>query len=146
MHLHHILHHLQWSSSWHIFMIMTLETHVTCIILTTWYSWTYHVILSRDPVFLWSCDYVRRQLLVQDSSCSLYTCHTIHGRSPCTWSIITIILLLLILSVLDTAKHIVLMSYLLLMYLHILSFIVLFPSCTLAGPLLPDFIIFQYLD
>ena len=56
-------------------------------------------------------------------------------------------LLLLLLSVLDTAKHIILMSYLLFLHFHILSLIVLFPSCTLASPLLTDFyIIFQYLD
>jgi len=56
-------------------------------------------------------------------------------------------LLLLLLLVLDTAKYIVLMSYLLLLHFHILSFIVLFPSCTLASLLLTDlYIIFQYLD
>jgi len=45
---------------------------------------------------------------------SLYICHTMHARSPCTWSIVSIFLLLLLLSVLDTAIQIVLfisMSY-----------------------------------
>ena len=56
-------------------------------------------------------------------------------------------LLLLLPSVLDTAKYIVLMSCLLLLLFHILSFIILFPSCTLASPLLTDlYIIFHYLD
>jgi len=67
-----------------------------------------------------------------------YICHIMHARSYCTWSIILIFFLLLLLSVLDTAKHIVLMSYLLLLHLRILFFIVLFPSCTLAGLLLTD--------
>ena len=47
--------------------------------LTTWHSWTYHVILSRDLVFWWSCDYISWQLLVQDIS------------YYCTWSIFSII-------------------------------------------------------
>ena len=38
-----------------IFKILTFETHVTCIILTTWHSWIYHVILSCDLEFLWLC-------------------------------------------------------------------------------------------
>jgi len=130
----------------HIFKILILETHVTCIVLITWHSWIYHDILSCDLEFLWSCDYVTRQLLVQDVSCSLYTCHTMHARSYCTWSISWLFLWLLLHSVLDISIHIVLMSYLLLLHLHIL-FYCSFPSCTLASPLLTDlYIIFQYLD
>jgi len=72
------------------------------------------------------------------ASYSLFTCHTMHARSPCTWSIVPVIPVIVITSVLDTAKHIILMSYLLLLHLYILLFTVLFPSCTLAGPLLTD--------
>jgi len=57
----------------------TLElSFVTWIILTTWCSWTCHVILN-----LWSCVLViwwllYMTLLVQGASCSLYTSHSIH--------------------------------------------------------------------
>jgi len=53
------MHYLQWSSTWHIFSwywhldSCDMHTDVTCIILTTWHSWTYHVILSCDLMFLW---------------------------------------------------------------------------------------------
>jgi len=56
----------------------------------------HHVILSCDLVFLWSCDYTTQQLLIQNISCSLYICHTMHARSPCTWSIVLIILIIVI--------------------------------------------------
>ena len=78
--------------------------------------------------------------------------HYIHV-TPCMHDFIVhdlssrLFLLLLLLSVLDISKHIVLMSYLLLLHFHILSFIVLFPLCTLTSSLLTDlYIIFQYLD
>ena len=72
---------------------------------------------------------------------SHYACLLVHDLSS------RLFLLLLLLSVLDTVKHIILMSYLLLLHLHIFSFVVLFPSCTLASPLLTDlYYIFQYLD
>jgi len=66
---------------------------------------------------------------------------TIHDQSS------RLFLLFLFFLVLDIVKHIVLMSYLLLLLFHILSFIVLFPSCTLVGLLLTDlYFNFQYLD
>ena len=78
--------------------------------------------------------------------------HYIHV-TPCMYDLIVhdlsswLFLLLLLFSVLDTAKHIMLMSYLLLLHFHILSFIILLPSCALVGPLMTDlYIIFQYLD
>jgi len=64
--------------------------------------------------------------------------HYIH-ITPCMHGLIVhdlsfwLFLLLLLPSVLDTAKHIIFMSYLLLLHLYILSFTVLFPSCTLTG-------------
>ena len=129
-------------------MILIFETPVICIILITWYSWADHVILTCDLVLLWSCDYTTQQLFVQDTSCWLYICHTMHARFPCTWSIVSIFLLLLLVSVLDTANHNVLIismpyctvtasSYSLLLFfsLHVL-FLVHFWWI---------FIIFQYL-
>ena len=56
----------------------------------------YYVILFCDLEFLWSCDYVTQQLLVQDISCSLYTCHTMHAWSPCIWSIVSFIPIIVI--------------------------------------------------
>ena len=110
-------------------------------------SWTYHVILSCDLEFLGSCDYVSRQLLVQDLSCSLYTCHTIYARSYCTWAVFSIIPVIIIIFSSRYCQTYCLMSYLLLLHFHILSFIVLFPSVLFASPLLTDlYIIFQYLD
>ena len=50
MHLHHILHCLQWSSTWHIF---SRYWHLRLMWLAFWLSWTYHVILSCDLEFLW---------------------------------------------------------------------------------------------
>jgi len=113
-------------------------------ILITWYSWTDLVILTCD--FLWSCVYITWQLLIQDISCSLYSYHNMHARSPCTQSIVLIFLSLLLLSVLDTANHIVLMSYLLLLHLHILSFNILFSRVLLLVHFWWTFIIFYYRD
>jgi len=97
-----------------------------------------------------SCDLM---IMLHDSYLSrIFQVHYIHV-TLCMHGLLVhdlssrLFLLLLLLSVLDTTKHIVLMSYLLLLYFHILSFIVLFPSCALAGPLLTDpYYIFQYLD
>ena len=85
---------------------LTLETHVTCIILT-WHSWTYHVILSCDIEFLWSCDYVTRQYLFRTFHVHyIYVTLCMHGllaHDLSSW----LFLLLLLLSVFDTDKHIV---------------------------------------
>jgi len=86
--LHHILHCLQWSSTWLVFL---RYWHSRLM----WYalSWLDYMTFLDIPCYfiLWSCDYVTRQLLVQDVSCSLYTCHTMHAWSYCTWSIFLII-------------------------------------------------------
>ena len=42
-------------------------------------------------MILCSCDYVTWYLLIQDISCSLYSCHSMHACSYYTWSIVLII-------------------------------------------------------
>ena len=143
---------------------------ISCIVFSTWhiFSWYWHLrlmwhalswlydvpeltmlflsfdlvlFLSCDLVFLWSCDYTTQQLLVQDISCSLYICHTMHARSPCTWSINSIFLLMLLLSVPDTVNHLILIISMLYLYCTAFScflFYCSFPLCTLVGPLLTD--------
>jgi len=116
------------------------------IILTTWCSWTYHVILSCDLVFLWFYDYVTRQFLIHDISCSLYTCHTMHARTSCAWLSSQLFLLLLLLSVFDTANIVLIsMSYLYCYCIFIFSLLLFF---SLRVLLLVSFwqtiIIFQY--
>ena len=145
MHLHYILHCLQWSSTWHIFS-------------RYWYFrllWHALYWLNDVPgptmlfylVISCSCDLV---IMLHDSFLSRTShVHYIHVIIPCMHGLIVhdlssrLFMLLLLPSVLDTAKHIILMSYLLFLHLHILSFTVLFLLCTLAGPLLMDlYIIF----
>ena len=91
---------------------------------------------------LWSCDYTTQQLLIQNISCSLYICHTMHARFPYTWSIVLIILIIVI-TFSSRYWQTYCSSYfnallVLLLHFHILSFTILFSSCTLAGPLLTD--------
>ena len=87
-------------------MILTLETHVTCIILTTWCSWTYHVILTCDLVIWWLCYTIvtrPRHLMfiiyMSHHACTVSFKHDLSSR---------FFLLLLLLSVLDNTNHIVL--------------------------------------
>jgi len=115
---------------------------ISCLILIAWYSWTDHVIFTCELVFLWSCDYVTWQLLIQNISCALYTCHTMHAWSYCTWSIILIIPIIVITFSFwyrqPYCSYYFNAPLVLLLYFHILSFTVLSPSCTLVGPLLTD--------
>ena len=73
--------------------------------------------------------------------------HYIHV-TPCMHDLIVydlsswLFLLLLLLSVIDTTKHIMLMSYLLLLHLHILSFIILFLRVLLLVRFWRTFILF----
>ena len=130
----------------YIFVILILETPVTCIILIIWYSWTDHVILTCDLVFLWSCDYATRQFLIQDIKCLLYSYHNIHALSYCTWSIILIIPIVVI--TFNSRYCQTYCSYclnallVLVLHFHILSFTILFPLC-LIGPLLMDLYYFS---
>ena len=94
-----------------------------------------------------SCDYITQQLLIQDISCSLYSCHNIHTRSPCTWSIILIISVIVITFSFRYCQ--IYYSYYfntllaLLLHFHILSPTVLFSLCTLAGPVLTNLYYFS---
>ena len=107
----------------------------------TWDSCEMHCLdYSCDLEFLGSCDYVSRQLLVQDISC-----HYIH-ITPCMHGLI----------VHDLSSDYSCYYY----YIQFLLFPNIFPtyyyyififspscSCTIAGPLLTDlYIIFQCLD
>jgi len=122
MHLHHILHYLQWSSTWDLFSRywhLRLMWHVL--------SWLHdipgHTVLFY-LVILSSCVLV---IMLHDSYLSRtshihYICITpcIHDFIVHDWSS-RLFLVLLLPSVLDIAKHIILMSYLLLLHFHILS-------------------------
>ena len=89
MHLHHTLHCLQWSSTW---LVFSSYWHLRLM----WHalSWL-HDISGHTMLFYLvissSYDYITRQLVVQDISCSLYICHTLHARLYYTWSIVSII-------------------------------------------------------
>ena len=130
-----------------VLMILILETLVTRIILFTQYYWTDHVLLTCDLVFLWSCDYITRQLLVQDISCSLHSCHNMYTRSYCTWSIILVIPVIVITFCSRYCQ--LYCSYyfnallILLLHSYILSSTVLFLSCILAGLILTDLYYFS---
>jgi len=124
MHLHHILHCLQWSSTWFVF---SRYWHLRLI----WHalSWLHDIpgpTMLFYLVILSSCDLV---IMLHDSYLSRTShIHYIHV-TPCMHDLIVhdlssrLFLLLLLLSVLDTVKHIMLMSYLLLLHFHILSFL-----------------------
>ena len=131
----------------YIFLKLTLETHMACIILTTWYFWITMLFYFVNSS---SCDLV---IMLHDSYLSrTFYIHYIHV-TLCMHNLLVhdlsswLFLLLLLLSVLDTAKHIMLMSYLL-FYIFIFS---LWSFVFLRVLLLVHFwrtfyIIFQYLD
>jgi len=97
------------------------ETHVICIILITWFSWTSHVIRI---VIIWLCDL-------------LYSCHDILARTCWTWSIIPSIFVI----VLDTVDILIFYSDIPFVPYYVFMFLLLF-LCTLASPVLTDLYIF----
>jgi len=127
-------------------MILILETHVTCIILITWYSWTDHVIFTCDLVFLWSCDYVSRQLLVQDNY--VYYIHV----TTCTHDLLVYDLSSWLFSYCYFFQFLILPTISFLLFqcptYTVTTFsysllTVIFPSCTLTVPVLMDLYCFS---
>ena len=119
-------------------MILTLETDVTYIILTTYVpgvTMLFFLVIScsYDLVIILHNSYSYRTSHIHYLHVTLCM-HGLHVHDLSS----QLFLLLFLFLVLDTAKHIVLMFYLLLLHLHILPFTILFPLCTLTGPLLMD--------
>ena len=90
----------------------------------------YHVILSCDLEFLWSYDYVTWWLLIQNISCSLYYM----SHHACMVSLYMIYhldfpVIVITLSSRYCQTYCSYVLFVLLLYLHVLSFIVLLLSC-----------------
>jgi len=153
MHLHHILHCLQWSSSPRTDPSRDLVLNIYFHDTDTWDSCDMHYL--DYMIFLdWPCDFnLWSRVLMILWLCytrSLYSCHNMHARSSCTRSIIVIIPVLLLLSVPDTVNYIVLiisMPYLYCYCIFIFSLLIFFSfRVLLLVRFWRTFIIFQYLD
>jgi len=148
MHLHHILHCLQWSSTWHIFLRywhLRLMWHAL-----SWlhdipgHTMLFYLVISSscDLVIMLHYSYLFRMSHVHYIHVTPYM-HGLVVHDLSSW----LFLLLLLPSVLDTTKHIILMSYLR-YYIFIFSLLLFFSlHVLLLVCFCRTFILFfQYLD